>query len=124
MRPATATVKPLARQPFESIEGRLPGVGAALLLVQLARVVVERDAQRQPFPETPLQFEQLRLQALHRPHRVGQHQHAEAAREACLEHGEHVRVHERLAAGEADLLGRQAVARDLVEIARISASVR
>jgi hypothetical protein len=45
----------------------------------------------------------LCLEAAHRPHGVGEDQHLEAAGERGVEHGDHVRVHERLAAGEADL---------------------
>ena len=53
--------------------------------------------------------------ALHRLHRIGQHQRPESARQRILEHGEDVGIHEGFAAGEADLLRRQAGLRDLVE---------
>ena len=41
---------------------------------------------------------------LHRPHRVGEHEHAIAALERGRDHARGVGVHEGLAAGEADLL--------------------
>jgi hypothetical protein len=54
----------------------------------------------------------------HRLHGVGQHQHLEAPVEGVPHHPRDVRVHERLAAGEADLARAQPQRLDLVEQAR------
>ena len=53
--------------------------------------------------------------AQHGLHGVGQHQHGVTAIQRIAEHGDHVGIHERLAAGEADLAHRQAIACDLIE---------
>ena len=53
--------------------------------------------------------------ALHRLHGIGEHEREMAAGESVAEHGENVGVHERLAAGEADLPRGQRLALDLIE---------
>ena len=61
------------------------------------------------------QRDQRRLVPPHRLHRIGQDQRLEAAPERIVQHGEHVRIHERLAPGEADLVCAHPVDFDLVE---------
>ncbi len=63
-----------------------------------------------------VQRQQRSLVPPHRPHRVGQHQSGKASRKAQIEDRDHVRVHERLAAGERDLAGGQLAISDLIEI--------
>jgi hypothetical protein len=48
-------------------------------------------------------------------HGIGQHQHREAAAKRVVQHFDNLGVHERLAAGEADLSDRKAIAHDFVE---------
>ena len=64
-----------------------------------------------------VQAEQPRLDArpLHRLHGIGEHAAPEAARERVAQHGENVGIHERLAAGEADLARGPLPALDLIE---------
>ena len=63
------------------------------------------------------QVEQGGLVLLHRPHRVGEDDHVEATRQRVVDHLDQIRIHERLAAGETDELGRERAIADLVEIA-------
>ena len=52
---------------------------------------------------------------LHWLHGVGEDEHLEAARQGVFSHRQHVRVQERLAAGEADLACFEAKIRNFVE---------
>ncbi len=58
----------------------------------------------------------LILGPLHRLHGVGEHEHLEAACERVLDQAQHVRVHERLAAGEPDLARPEPKGGDLVVV--------
>ena len=55
---------------------------------------------------------------VHRLHRIGQDQRPEAASQRQIEDLREMRVHERLAAGEADQPGAEPQRRDLVEVLR------
>ncbi len=68
-----------------------------------------------------LEPQQRRLAFRHWPHRVGQHHRAKSARQHGFEHVGQVRVRERLAAGKADEVRRQAIGVLFVEISTISA---
>ena len=114
--PGDAHPEAVLGQPAQAGQSRLPGPRAALFLVQLAPVVVHRDPQHQPFAVAPPQRQQ-RFGALHHwAHGVGEHQRAMAGAQAVLHHAGQVRVHERLAAGEADLLGAEAECGDFIQI--------
>jgi hypothetical protein len=114
--PGDMHVKAVADQPGEAAKRRHPAARPALQLVHGAAVVIDRDAHAQPAGMAPVQREQRLGLLHHRPHRVGQHQRLEAAAEHVCQHRRQVRVHERIAAGEADLLGAEAKQRRLVEI--------
>ena len=75
--------------------------------------MVEADTERQALAR---QRSHLCLEAPHRPHRVGQHQHLEAPRLRQRDHRREITVHEGFAAGKADLAHRQAITGNLVEI--------
>jgi hypothetical protein len=77
--------------------------------------VIETDAKGQAVAGQRPHFG---FEAPQRPHRIGQHQHFEAATLRQRDHRREIAVHERLATGKADLADRQAVAGDLVEIER------
>jgi hypothetical protein len=81
-------------------------------------VVVEADPQRQPSAVLVSKAQQRGFEPAHRPHSVRQHQGLEAAAEAQADDVHDLPVHERLAAGQADLAHRQAILRDLVQIGR------
>ncbi len=82
-------------------------------------MVVEADAQGQPVrAELRAQRQQGGGVIAHRLHGVGEHQGAEPPPERVAQHGRQLAVEERLAAGEAHLLHGQAVAGDLVQVAR------
>jgi hypothetical protein len=70
----------------------------------LRPIVVNRDSHGDTPRKAAIQFEQRQLQALHGLHGVGQDQDAEARPQRVLHHRQDVRVHEGLAAGEADFL--------------------
>ena len=108
----------LARQPIDPFERLVEGAGTALFFMQRLGVVIEADAQRRLAAIGIAQAREpvANARAQHGLHGVGQHEDREAAGERVLDHAENVRVHERLAAGEADLGHRPAIARDLVEI--------
>ena len=80
--------------------------------------MVERNPKGELVAMAALKIAQARLEPLQRPHCVGEHHDREPALEALLQHVRQGRVHERLAAREADLLGAPTVALDLVEECR------
>ena len=77
--------------------------------------MVERDPQRQPLDGKRGQAEKSVGHLHHRPHCIGQHEDAIAAGEAFPEHRREFRVHEGLAAREADFLGVRPARRRVVE---------
>jgi hypothetical protein len=91
--------------------------GPALGVVQRGGIVIEADPQGKPAAVTGIQGDQRLADPRphHRLHGVGQHQHLEAPVEGIRHHARDVRVHERLAAGEADLARAQPQRLDLVE---------
>ena len=93
----------MVRKPFQPVQRLRPGADAAFRLVHGRAVMIEADPHCQPV--SMLQHERLQclLEPPHRPHRVGQDQHIEAALQRRAHHRHHVPVHEGLAAGEADL---------------------
>jgi hypothetical protein len=85
-------------------------------------MVIEADPQSEALAVALLERNQLGHDArpLHRAHGIGEHQHLEAAFQRRGRHRRQVRVHERLAAGEADLGRRQPELGDLViELERV-----
>jgi hypothetical protein len=79
------------------------------------RIMVEGDPQRQSRAKTPAKFGERHLQPLHRLHRIAQHENAVASAQGIHDHAKDIGIHERLAAGQADLGGGRAQARRLVE---------
>ncbi len=110
--------KTVARQPQEAVDRRLPAAPAALLLMDPAAVMIDRNADRQPLAITPAQPQQRPPALGHRLHRIGQDQRIKAAAQRVFEHRRQFGVHERLAAGKADQRGRQPAAFDFIEVGR------
>ena len=98
-------------EPAQAVQRLGPAAGTALGLVHRRAMMVEADPHRQPLAG---KRQQRRLEAPHRPHRVGQDQRLEAPLQRRGDHCGSVAVHERLAAGEADLAGAER--RRLVQI--------
>ena len=65
--------------------------------------MVEADAHGELRAEFGAERVEPVVEAPHRAHRIGQHEHFEAAPQRRAHHRQHVGVHERFAAGEADL---------------------
>src|SRR6478752_1098704 len=117
--------KAVAGEPVDSLDGLVVSVGPALLLMQRLAVMIEAHADHEPRPMRLAQAEKPRFdaRALHRLHGIGEDEREMAAGESVAEHGENVGVHERLAAGEADLPRGQRLALDLIEEGRNLAAV-
>jgi hypothetical protein len=77
--------------------------------------MIEADAHGESLSR---QRQQLCFEAPHRAHGVGEDEHFKTARLRQCDHRRHLAVHERLAAGKADLTDRQPVAGDFIEILR------
>ena len=109
--------KAFAREPVDPFDRLGEGPGSPLGVVQLLRIVIEAHAKEQTAAIRLAQSHQAVANARpqHRLHGVGQDQNLEAARERVAQHLDDVRIHERLAAGEADLAHRQALTLDLIE---------
>ena len=100
--------------PFDRLD---EGPRIPLGVVQLLRIVIQAHAKEQTVAIRLAQPRQAVADARpqHRLHGVGQEQNLEPARERVAQHLDDVRIHERLAAGEADLTHRQAPTLDLIE---------
>ena len=105
-------------EPAQPADHGLPGPRAAFGFMQRLAVVVDGDAHFQPVAMGFLQRQQVVSAFFHGPHRIGEYQCAMAALQAVGQHCHEVWVHEGLAASEADFLGAEVFARDLVEIVR------
>ena len=86
--------------------------------MQLSRVVIEADAKHEIAAMRLVEARQALadVRPQHRLHGVGQEQDLEAALERVAQHGDDVGIHERLAAGEADLAHGPLPVLDLIEI--------
>jgi len=106
----------IRRQPDQAIECGGPASAATLLFVNRRIMVIDRDANGQPVAVAVPKVKHPVAQLAKRLHRVGQHQGVQPARQHGFQHRDDIGVHERLPAGEADQLRREAVAGDLVEV--------
>ena len=79
-------------------------------------MVIQGNPDRQTISVGFPQRQQVRPQAPHRRHRVGQDQSVQAARQNIAQHRDHVGVHERLPPGEADQARGQGIPGNLVQI--------
>src|SRR5690606_22925440 len=104
-------------EPLQSFD---PCPCAALALMQRLRVMIKTDANLQPTVMLGQQPQKAFLDpwSLHGPHGVGQHQDLKAASQRVSQHRYDVRVHERLAPGEADFPSREMMVLDLIEVCR------
>ena len=100
--PGDGYAKPLLRQPAAAVDRLDPAIGAAFRLMNCLGVVIEADPHRQPFAKLGAQRRELVCEPPHRPHRIGEYQHREAAPQGRTHHRDHIGVHERLTAGKAD----------------------
>ena len=115
--PGNGQVKAVFGEPGQSLHHALPGTLAAQQFVEVGRVVVDGDTQGEGARMAFIEGEQ-RIAPFHEGlGGVGEDQDAHAAAQDFPDHRRQLRVHERLAAGEADLLDGQAVVGDLVEVA-------
>ena len=110
-------VEALGRQPSQPFEHGCPAARAALGFVLWLRVMVDRHANFKLVTVALLQFQQGLGTLFHGAHGVGQHQGAKTSGQRVFQHGQKVRVHERLSAGEADFFGAELLALNLVQVA-------
>ena len=115
--PGDGQAKAVFGEPGQSRHHALPRTLAAQQFVEVGRVVVDGDTQGEGARMAFIEGEQ-RIAPFHEGlGGVGEDQDAHAAAQDFPDHRRQLRVHERLAAGEADLLDGQAVAGNLVEVA-------
>src|ERR1700693_4957266 len=101
-------VEAMGGKPDESVSRGRECTNAALLLMTLRRVVIERNSDRQARAVAFVEIDQFLFVPHHRTHGIGQHQRLEPPSERLLQHGEYVWIHERLATRKSDLAGPKA----------------